>query len=226
MPFNRIGVLKAVATWLSVVQWKEQNKKRLHYKPGEGIEDYQASLLEGDQYAEKRKPEKEDISKIRIPDRKPLKYWVPGLLIVPIPEAGPILGYIDISYLAVLSYIIGSVFYVLAGLYEWAAVNPSYSDDANDPGIYLNTIAAGLFVVNALICFIDWYYQRKQLTLMNMNIDDEILGSIQIGEINERVQLYYFLNNLFFMAAAMVFLIQGIWYEDKATDTTHCVPHL
>lgn len=218
MPFNRINLLKALSSWLSVLQtsdssqpWKEKKRARTATE--------QESLLSSIH-------EEGDEDRICKPIRRPLKCWIPGLLVIPIPEAGPILGYIDIAYLAVISYVIGSVVYVVDSFYLWYSFNPSYTDDALNPAIYLNTIAAGIFVINALICILDWYLQVKQLSCMNLNIDNNNnnpMGVIEINDISSKITMYYFYNNLFFLAAALVFLIQGIWQEDHRTDKTNCL---
>lgn len=218
MPFNRINLLKALSSWLSVLQtsdssqpWKEKKRARTATE--------QESLLSSIH-------EEGDEDQICKPIRRPLKYWIPGLLVIPIPEAGPILGYIDIAYLAVISYVIGSVVYVVDSFYLWYSFNPSYTDDALNPAIYLNTIAAGIFVINALICILDWYLQVKQLSCMNLNIDNNNnnpMGVIEFNDISSKITMYYFYNNLFFLAAALVFLIQGIWQEDHRTDKTNCL---
>jgi hypothetical protein len=211
MPFNRIFLLKAVSSWLSVLQSNEQAKQAKTPKS-----ERQAGLLEHDIFG---KPMEISVEQ---PIRKPPKYWFPGLLMVPIPEAGPILGYIDISYIAVITYVIGSVFYVVDSFYLWYSINPDYTDDGGNPAIYLNTVSAGLFVLNAWFCFLDWHLQKKQLSLMNMYVENDNLGSLKIAEVSKRISTYYFFNNLFFMIAALIFVLQGVWMEDTRTDPDGC----
>jgi hypothetical protein len=104
----------------------------------------------------------------------------------------------------------------------WPYFYPASTDDPIDPGVYLNTAAAGLFVVNALLCFLDWYMQREQLSVMNMIVDENITGGFQLQSISTKITWYYFFNNIFFLAAALVFLIQAFWWENSALDIYHC----
>lgn len=149
-------------------------------------------------------------------------FWFPGLMVVPLPQAGFILGYLDIGYWAAFFYVWGSVMYIIDSCFIWPTVYPNYTDDAADPGVYLNTMSAGLFVINALLCFLDWHLQRKQLSAMNMILDDSISGGYQLEAINNRISWYYFFNNFFFLGAAVIYLIQSIWAEDLEWDLEHC----
>jgi hypothetical protein len=218
MPFNRISLLKAFSTWMTVLQAKEKKEREFQQAEEAGkVRDLMAPE------STSREPKAPLLQ--TYPFRKPLKYWFPGLMVIPIPEAGPILGYIDIGFWACMTYVIGSVFYVMDSFYLWPRFY-TYTDDANDPGVVWNTVSAAAFVFNALICFVDWYMQKKQLSCMNLNIEDETMGIGQYTDISSKITRYYFLNNLFFLAAAVTFLIQGIWMEDQSLDQTNCYPTL
>lgn len=143
-------------------------------------------------------------------------------MIVPFPQAGLILGYLDIGYWAAVSYVVGSIFYVVDSFYLWPRVYPNYTDDAGDPGIYLNTISAGVFVINALLCFLDWYLQKLQLSVMNLVVKDDITGGFELESINFNISMYYFFNNFFFLGAATIFMIQSFWAENPSTDLQGC----
>jgi hypothetical protein len=219
MPFNRITLGKSFVAWLAVLQSKDQQAKVKSFTNVEKTETVDLLLPRTRSVSEN---EDEDIKAERRPFRKPLKFWFPGLLLIPIPEAGWFLGYVDIAYWAVMTYVIGSVTYLIDSFYLWPRFYPDYTDDAANPAIYWNTVSAALFVFNALTCILDWYLQKKQLSFMNMTIEDEMMGIVEFSDISSKITRYYFMNNLFFLAAALVFLIQGIWMEDIRTDATHC----
>jgi hypothetical protein len=101
------------------------------------------------------------------------RYWVPGLLVIPIPSAGYLLGYIDYSFWACICYLLGSILYLIDAFLVWKWYNPSYSDDANNPALYLNTYAAGIFVLNAILCFIDWYIQLQYIREISGGNEEE-----------------------------------------------------
>jgi hypothetical protein len=102
-----------------------------------------------------------------------LRYWVPGLLVIPIPSAGYLLGYLDYSFWACICYLFGSILYLIDAFLVWKWYNPSYSDDANNPALYLNSYAAGIFVLNAILCFIDWYIQLQYIREISGGNDEE-----------------------------------------------------
>jgi len=227
MPLNRVNNAKAVAFWLLVLN-----------------------------ASEKQDDGKETVKKLDVTnlyEKTVFRYWFPGLMVVPLPEAGWFLGYVDAGYWAVFLYVLGSIFYVVDSFYLWPKVNSawpsddtayyyyanattsnsttaSYDDDSDDylwvgthPAVYLNLISALLFVLDALVCFVDWYMQVKQLSIMNMTFDNNIIGGgIQLESINSRMTSYYFLNNFFFLLAAVLYMIQGMWQMDTRTDLTDC----
>lgn len=149
-------------------------------------------------------------------------FWIPGLLIIPFPEAGWLLGYIDVAYWACFLYVLGSLFYVVDSFYMWGTVYPEYTDDSFNPAIYWNTIAVVTFVVNALVCFLDWYLQVKQLSTMNIIAEEDITIPLQLSDIPNAITWHYFFNNLFFLGAAVVYLIQAIWMENPNSDLYNC----
>lgn len=192
MPFNRVTDLKATVLWLLILNKENEDRK------------YEQS---------------EDKSVKRV---HKIPTYIPGLMLIPIPEAGWINGYVDMAFWAVFLYVLGSVFYVIASGYEWVSVNPDYTDDALNPANYMNTLAAVLFVANAIICFVDWHLQYKQLSAFNMSSDDDISGGLVVEEIPQKLSMYYFYNNLFFLGAAVVYMIQSIWMENPNTDIYDC----
>lgn len=148
--------------------------------------------------------------------------YYPGLMLIPIPEAGFFLGHIDMAWWAVFLYLVGSFIYVVDSYYIWLVTNPNYSDDAANPAIYLNTLAALLFVINAIVCIADWWLQFQQLSAMNLLFDESLTGGVHISDIPQMMSVYYFYNNLFFLGAAVVYMIQAIWMENAATDLLDC----
>ena len=45
-------------------------------------------------------------------------YYIPGLMLIPIPEAGCIAGYIDIAFHAAFLYVLGSLVYVIDSFFQ------------------------------------------------------------------------------------------------------------
>ncbi len=148
--------------------------------------------------------------------------YYPGLMLIPIPEAGFCLGHIDMAWWAVFLYLLGSIVYVVDSYYLWGLTNPYYSDDAENPENYLNTLAALLFVINAVVCFVDWWLQFKQLSAMNLLYDESLTGGVHISDVPHKMSVYYFYNNLFFLGAAVIYMIQSIWDENPNTDIYEC----
>jgi hypothetical protein len=73
-----------------------------------------------------------------------------------------------------------------------------------NPSNVLNTLAAALFVINAIVCILDWWLQIKQLSIMNLLVDESMTGGLQVSEIPKKISMSYFWNNFFFMEAAVV----------------------
>jgi hypothetical protein len=92
-----------------------------------------------------------------------------------------IITHVDIAFWASIFYLFGSIFYLvdsfcyLQSVSCPAAYYPVYilfDDDGNPlaPATYLNTIAAVLFLINALLCIWDWQQQITQISTLNLSI--------------------------------------------------------
>jgi hypothetical protein len=195
MPFNRVNNAKALNLWLLVLSSSAKRKK-------------------DDSSSNEESTEKS----VRLESG----WWFPGMMVVPLPQAGPILGYWDMGYWAALSYVLGSIIYVVDSFYLWPYYYPASTDDPADPGVYLNTAASGMFVINALLCFADWYMQREQLSVMNMIVDENVTGGFQLESVSTKITWYYFFNNFFFLGAATLYLVQSFWEENDRLDFRHC----
>jgi len=155
--------------------------------------------------------------------------YVPGFSFIPIPGAPWWLCNVDMAFHAVFLYLVGSVVYVAASFYTWKLPGLPADDDApNTPGNYLNLLAAILFVFNALVCFVDWWLQLKQLSFLNLQVGEEAAEEntavkIQAVAISSQQMNYYMLNNIFFMLAALMYTIQGVWMNNKQLDTFNCL---
>jgi hypothetical protein len=196
MPFNRVNNAKAINLWLLVLS---------AYKPAKKEK----------RFAKSESPDDDEVT-------KPPACWCPGMMVVPLPQAGWFLGYWDMGYWAALFYVLGSIVYVIDSFYLWPYFYPASNDDPADPGVYWNTVASSLFVINALLCFLDWYMQREQLSVMNMIVDESVTGGFQLQSVSTKITWYYFFNNFFFLGAAVVFLIQAMWMENYDWDIYHC----
>jgi hypothetical protein len=224
MPFNRVNNLKSTSFFLAILQSMKKEEDEEGKVKQAGEEETALTKEEKEKEDEKMKKYNRYLKQIVAPEVS--SCWIPGLLLVPIPEAGWFLGYVDIAFFACFLYVIGSVFYVVDSFYLWVRFNPDYTDDAYNPAIYLNTISAAVFVINALVCFLDWYLQVQQLSAMNMFVDEELTAGLHISDIPMRITWYYFLNNFFFLGAAVIYLIQGMWWEDSNTDLQDCSDRL
>eukprot|EP01038_Epipyxis_sp_PR26KG_P006824 gene6824-9343_t len=196
MPFNRVQDLKATLNWMLLLEENSTNKT-------------------------KTKPT-----------------YIPGLMLIPMPSLGIILGYIDYSFWAAFLYVVGSVFYVLVSFYGWSSYYPNGKDDSNSPGNYWNTCASVTFLANAIVCIVDWWMQKRQLSLMNLLIENQnevtatsenCNGVIAVGNTNLKVSAipthiswYYFWNNIFFLFASILYVIQAMWMENPRTDFYGC----
>ncbi len=196
MPFNRVTDMKSMVLWLLILQEDEEANKAAmnleHVDPNNAV-------------------------KIRA-----VPTYYPGFMLLPIPDAGFCLGHVDMAWWAVFLYLLGSIVYVIDSYYIWLLTDPEYSDDGANPAIYLNTLAALLFVINAIVCFVDWWLQFKQLSAMNLLFDESLTGGVHISDVPHKMSVYYFYNNLFFLGAAVVYMIQAIWMENAATDLLDC----
>lgn len=152
--------------------------------------------------------------------------FIPGLLLVPNPSAGILLGYLDISFLGLFGYIVGSVVYVASAV--------MYMEESDDylpiaPGNYNNILAALIFLIDAIICLLDSWLQYKMQSTYNYTTSISSKKVHPIGTVQVDVEslpfksvLYDAINNFFFLGAALVYVIQGIWMMDPSTDLTHC----
>lgn len=194
--------------------------------------------------------------------------FIPGLMLIPIPEAGCIAGYVDIAFHAVILYVLGSLVYVIDSFYQSnhllglvydsssnsginsynnsTKTSTNNNDDSKpgssssssslssgggggggdddsggptNPANFLNLLAALFFLLNALCCLLDWWLQRRLLSIVNISYnheDDTETAALDL--IPDRISLYYLLNNLFFMAAAVTYTIQGVIMMYPATN--------
>lgn len=138
--------------------------------------------------------------------------YVPGFNLVYIPAAGRIFGSLDVGFIAVTVYFIGSILYLADSIdICYLSYNQNAVDDMTNPVVFLNTWAAIVFVLNALLCFIDWWLQIKQIAPMNMYVDVSIPNKVFFTRIPNYLSACYFYNNVFFMAAALVYVVQGLY---------------
>lgn len=135
-------------------------------------------------------------------------------------KASQQLGYVHVAFWAVFLYLLGSIVYLIDSALLWPLLNPSYSDDYQNPAIYLNTVGAAIFVLDAIICFMDWHLQIRQIKQAEKFAKGELLSAI--AGISYSTSWLYFYNNVFFLAAAMIFMIQAIWYRAIAEDLLRC----
>ena len=91
--------------------------------------------------------------------------YIPGILLIPIEGGGILFKYIDYSFWGCALYVIGSIVYVVDSVYLWSRFGFS-----TVIAVQLNLDAGIIFVINALVCFFDWYAQRCQYSLMNMEV--------------------------------------------------------
>lgn len=82
--------------------------------------------------------------------------FIPGMLLFPIPKAGPILGRIDVAFWAEASFVLGSILYLIDSFYLWHLFRLEKNDDAMTPGAIFNTAACAVFILNGIWCFVDW----------------------------------------------------------------------
>jgi hypothetical protein len=189
MPYNRVNSIKETSFWNSFLansfendrnipeDYSEDSPKLIRKKDGfsEITSPYSSSYNRNESSVENHFPGKSEFrNPFPLISENYLKYWFPGLLVIPNPEVGFIFGYVDISFLAVLCYLFGSILYVVDAFLCWKRVNPSYSDDYYNAAIYLNTYAAGIFVLNCFFCFLDWYLQIQQLNRNSLNSNESI----------------------------------------------------
>jgi hypothetical protein len=176
--------------------------------------------------------------------------YIPGLLMFPDPSAGIIIGYIDIGFWAVFLYPFSSIVYCLSSGFSLdpsllsddvaSTVNDTYYysstiDDyfINDDNIsnvlsnYLNLVAAVILLFDSWLGMYDWHLQRTYPSLsfrdLDVKVNDSHSDLIIITELSDNDSIYYFLNNLFFFGAAIIYVIQAMWIIDvRRTDLLNC----
>jgi hypothetical protein len=145
--------------------------------------------------------------------------YTPGLLLIANPQAGYIFGSIDFAFLAALTYVIGSLCYIVSSILNWSENSYGYSADS-----IFNLLAALFFIINVIFCFIDWYIQRKQIKTFckqdaKYNKDGVLIaadGTVVLDDTeiswssSLKVNMLYFWNNVYFLFAAIVYTFQGI----------------
>lgn len=194
MPLNRVHNVKAMLHWLLLLNQNDSENDDAK------VDQFSAKL----------------VSYPSVPK------YCPGFMLIPMPEAGPFFGYVDIGFWAAFLYVLGSLFYFIDSFLLWQVFYPEYNDDPANPAVYFNTMAASVFVLNAVVCILDWWVQLKQMGAMNLIIDEKKKGGLLLSEIPRPISVYYFYNNFFFLGAATVYLIQSIWWEDPSTDLLNC----
>ena len=181
--------------------------------------------------------------------------WTPGLLVSAIPGQPSWLFNFDITFQANLWYIFGSLIFVMQALwYEHSFGLPgTRNDDYNpqNPSNYLNALGAMAFVINALLCFMDWFLCKQSLHFLSIVLPDEGLPAqrkcndgmemqagaqsttsvtpllFRIQQANQRILTMYFWNNVFFMVAALIYLIQGVFLSDHSVPgASDCLYHI
>lgn len=125
-----------------------------------------------------------------------------------------------IAFWSVFLYVVGSVVYLADSFLLWPRFNPDYSDDGGNPAIYLNTFGAIIFAVDASTCFLDWHVQVQQIRIAEKIAKGDTLA--EIAGISQTTSWLYFYNNIFFLAAALIYLVQALWYRELAINLTLC----
>ena len=204
MPFNGIAPEKVTLLFLQLLkikQGKDKEEDRISF-----IEAKENSLI-----ADNRIEDNE--SRLR-----KIKY-TPGLLLISNPQEGFILGHIDFAFLAALTYVIGSVCYMISSVLNWYEDSYGYTADS-----IFNLLAAIFFIINVAFCFIDWYVQRKliltfQRAEAKYNKDGILVskdGTVMLDDnslswsSSLKINMLYFWNNIYFLLAAVVYTFQGI----------------
>lgn len=132
--------------------------------------------------------------------------FIPGLLLLPIPAAGKYLGKIDVGFWAAFLYVLGSILYVIDSFYLWGSLGMEATDDGTSPGSLLNIAACLVFILNVIACFVDWWLQVKQLSFMNIVAAEDESGRIELNQFSNWISTCYFFNNVFFLAAAVIYV--------------------
>ncbi len=137
--------------------------------------------------------------------------YIPGITILPIPEAGLLFSWFDVGLWAHILYMIGSLAYLADSIYLCIVSNPGYADDFSNPAVYLNIFATATFLLDSVFYFFDWYLQLYEMGATSLYVDDRMPNKVFFARIPNILSGYYFYNNLFFMAAAILYLMQAVW---------------
>lgn len=162
--------------------------------------------------------------------------WVPGFVLFPLPGQPEWMCDLDPAFWANFLYVAGSVIYVAQGIYWWHAISypalTEYDDyNPNNPSNYLGLTAAAIFIANALVSFVDWWLCSKQASIMNVMVEnlgdehsDQTKGKFEVEAVSSRILNLYFWNNVFFMGAAVTWIVYQIFYYERSTDVYGCRP--
>lgn len=178
---------------------------------------------------EKHHHKKRRGSKLVEMDTDHIPIWVPGFVLFALPGQPEWMCDLDAAFWSNLLYVAGSVIYVAQGLYFWHNLKLTDYDDynANNPSNYLNLVGAALFVANALVALVDWYLCAQQASVMNVSLDhigdEQTDGKFLVQDMGNRILNLYFWNNIFFLFAAITWLIGGIWLYDQNLDVDQCI---
>lgn len=146
-----------------------------------------------------------------------LPNYIPGLLLIPLgKDAGFIFRYIDFAFFGILLYVFGSILYLIDSLYLWPRIGltSQYSKWFNFGGCVL-------YIVDAIVAILDWYTQYKRMSVYNIVLSPA--GTeFNYEDCNAKSLYLYFMNNLFFLSAAVIYMIQAMWSRYPTTDQTGC----
>lgn len=101
----------------------------------------------------------------------------------------------------------------------------SEGDDGAQPSNYFNLLAALAFVVNALLCLWDGYLQYHGAAPLNLDYDSQSKDLV-ITELPLQQQLSMLASNIFFLVAAVSYVITGLWWEDPSLPGAGCYTDL
>ena len=161
--------------------------------------------------------------------RRVFPRYIPGLHLFPKADHG-FWGHIDVAFWAAFMYPLSSFFYILSSP---RTIFPEKDDDDTPVNstkaiVICNLIAATLLLIDALICFVDWEIMRNaghSAHNTSVTIAENQISLTTHGT-TSKLERNYFINNTFFLAAATIYFIQGIWMENYHTDLERCNPDL
>ena len=150
-----------------------------------------------------------------------LTTFYPGLQLIPGPETMGCFRWIDFSFWATFLYVLGSIFYVASCI-----ASPIYmGDDSNSADSpKLSLTASILFLLNAIVSFIDWYFQFRIMSMMNVSITNK--GNSEIDDPalfmlrpSKMLSMLYLLNNICFLVSSILYVIIDLWSNHPELDT-------